>query len=383
MKYFFELGIHPEISYAELSTVLTLNNPVILGDKILIADCSEFIVKDLLKIVGGIVKIGMIVLEKKITNEHLAVFAQKQSESFPIKQKINFGISVYGKNNPDVKKIALDVKRRIAKNRPVRWVASKNKVLSSVIVEQNKLIDRGFEMVLLGINHSSYLGITLGVQPFKDLSFRDYGRPGRDDLSGMLPPKLAQIMLNLSRQDKDKKIIDPFCGSGTIITEASLMGFRNIYAGDLSEKAIADTRKNISWIKENFSLDQDMQITMLISDVRELSKKFSQGYFDAVITEPFLGPQRGKIIIKKIIKELNDFYSAVIREFFKILKDNGTIVMIWPMFFDGREHIRLNPDLSGFTFDGFVLNNFLYRKTLVYGRPGQKIWREIVRLKKQ
>ena len=58
-----------------------------------------------------------------------------------------------------------------------------------------------------------FLGQTLVVQPFKVLSKRDFGRPARDDHSGMLPPKLAQIMINLARRNDDistKTILDPF-----------------------------------------------------------------------------------------------------------------------------------------------------------------------------
>lgn len=55
---------------------------------------------------------------------------------------------------------------------------------------------------------------------------RDYGRPARDARVGMLPPKLAQIMLNLSVKDeKSGTVLDPFCGTGVLLQEAALAGF--------------------------------------------------------------------------------------------------------------------------------------------------------------
>ena len=93
------------------------------------------------------------------------------------------------------------------------------------------------------------------MQPFKDLSRLDFGRPARDDFSGMLPPKLAQIMINLAQvQNPEALIIDPFCGSGTILSEALLMGYKDLLGSDISPKAIADTYKNISWIKDLYKI---------------------------------------------------------------------------------------------------------------------------------
>ena len=119
--------------------------------------------------------------------------------------------------------------------------------LSSVVVEQNKLTTaQGAEIVIVQFDKKLFLGKTIAVQPFKELSFRDYGRPARDDYSGMLPPKLAQIMLNLSGAKPADTILDPFCGSGTILTEAMLMGYQDLVGSDVSSKAIEDTGKNIN-----------------------------------------------------------------------------------------------------------------------------------------
>ena len=145
-----------------------------------------------------------------------------------------------------------------------RFVISKEKTLSSVVVTQNKLLTRGIEVVLAADGDNILIGETLAVQPFKDLSLRDYGRPVRDDLSGMLPPKLAQIMINLAQVDPEKAvIIDPFCGTGTILSEAVVLGYKNLFGSDISLKAVEDTRKNISWLKELYKIG-DFKLKLLI-----------------------------------------------------------------------------------------------------------------------
>src|SRR5205823_3602162 len=93
------------------------------------------------------------------------------------------------------------------------------------------------------------------VQPFEQFSARDFGRPGRDDLSGMLPPKLAIIMINLAANDTISVLLDPFCGSGTILSEALLLGYKNLIGSDISEKAVADTKTNLDWIANKFRRD--------------------------------------------------------------------------------------------------------------------------------
>ena len=77
-----------------------------------------------------------------------------------------------------------------------------------------------------------------GVQNISAYAMRDQKRPKRDAFVGMLPPKLAQIMINLALGDqepKDKLLLDPFCGTGVLLQEALLMGLK-VYGTDLSQK---------------------------------------------------------------------------------------------------------------------------------------------------
>jgi len=409
MRYFFILGSNPTLSIAELSAVFNYREFSLIQKNIAILKCDYEIKADVIKKIGGTIKFGLICDEldsydiKNLLNS-IAVFAKPEKD---IKTKFKFGISYYGSFKINIKVLGMEYKKSLKQlGLNSRWVISKEPTLSSVVVEQNKLVsEQGVEIVIIQFNKKLFLGKTLAVQPFKELSFRDYNRPARDDRSGMLPPKLAQIMINLSGANKEKTILDPFCGSGTIITEAMLMGYKKIIGADISKKAIEDTEKNIEWTKKIFprSCVQDKQFSIFLEaafrtsnfqliniNSTQISVRLPLNSVDEIITEPYLGPQRGNIDINKIIAELEKLYSESLREFNKILKSTGRIVMIWPVFCEKQKNIFLNLDLIGFKIinpmpENLQKNIFVKltnRNTIIYGREQQKIWREIVVLKK-
>ena len=80
-------------------------------------------------------------------------------------------------------------------------------------------------------------------------SVRIQARPARDAKVGMLPPKLAQILINLCGPlPQDSTILDPFCGTGVVLQEALLMGY-HAYGTDLSERMVEYSKKNLIWLK--------------------------------------------------------------------------------------------------------------------------------------
>src|SRR6185503_10002944 len=99
------------------------------------------------------------------------------------------------------------------------------------------------------------LAQTLFVQDIEAYGARDQARPARDARVGMLPPKLAQIMLNLSagplRASAEElarlRVLDPFCGTGVILQEALLMGY-SVLGTDIDERMVDYSRRNIKWL---------------------------------------------------------------------------------------------------------------------------------------
>src|SRR5581483_10351866 len=207
--------------------------------------------------------------------------------------------------------------------------------LSSASVKKNKLLTDGAEIIILVSKDKLLVGKTLAVQEFEEFSKRDFGRPVRDMQSGVMPPKLARMMINIATGTHDKTILDPFCGSGTVLQEAVLLRYTNLYGTDNSEKAIEDSKINVEWLKKRFS-DLPINIHIEKYDVRKLSGLFSTETIDAIITEPYLGPNfKTHPHFKDILliqEELKKLYLSAFKEFAKILKQNGTVLMIFPVF---------------------------------------------------
>ena len=392
MEHIFILGSHPAWSVAEIAAVLGNKNLFWHDETILLVKDIDFNVDNLIKNLGGVLKIA-IIEERIAINTSFIGLAKSISKIIISKAKRGQGKLVFGISDQGLggrfqaEKIGLQAKKEL-NNLGVssRLVTSKEKTLSTVIVGQNKLLSKGTELILYQDGADIAIARTLAIQDYKDLSRRDYGRPSRDDRSGMLPPKLAQIMINLARPEElNGLILDPFCGSGTIITEAMLMGYPNLMGTDLSEKAINDSRVNAEWIRDLYKLETKPKF--YIKNASRLVQFFKPNTVAAIISEPYLGPQRGLSDLPLILRELEDLYNQSLTAFYQIMKPRARAIMVWLVFF-GKHYLQLNLDKWRLIdpLPDNLINSQKFkispRQTLLYSRPGQKVWRELIILEK-
>ena len=112
MKYFFELGNNPALSIAEIFSVLgARENYKIINNKILIIESeTELEEKKLIQRMGGVIKIGKIILEevKKINLENLSEYLEEQTKA---ESKIFFGFSYYGSKRINLKPLGMETKK--------------------------------------------------------------------------------------------------------------------------------------------------------------------------------------------------------------------------------------------------------------------------------
>lgn len=405
MTYFFILGNNPSLSIVEILNVLfPIKNKV---EKF----CSEFLIlktEQLLEIeelqnrLGGTIKIGKVLQEIK-RGEEQAVISEVLKSISQKTRKVCFGFSVYYSNKEkkerevETKDLAMRIKEELKReNINSRWVESTERVLSSVIVKKNRLLTQGAELVFLVIGEKIYLGQTISCQEFEEYSDRDFLRPNRDIEQGMIPPKLARIMLNLNsikRPLKNLCFLDPFCGTGTFLQEAFLMNYGTIMGADKNKRAILDAQKNLNWLAERTNRLLN-NVKIFHSDVRKISKKIRNNSVSLIATEPYLGPLKIKTPVI-VIKKLSSLYLLAFKEFEKILKPDGQVVIIFPVFkIDGKEFfLPILDQLKGMGWQRedflpkFLLKNktirITKRNSIVYSRPGQRILREIFIFKRR
>ena len=88
--------------------------------------------------------------------------------------------------------------------------------------------------------------------------------------SSSLPTRLARAMVNLVAAPGDR-IIDPCCGSGTILIEAASMGIKTLGC-DINPKLVTMSIENLKYF--------NLSSPVLLADARNMA-----GSFDAVVTD--------------------------------------------------------------------------------------------------
>ncbi len=143
--------------------------------------------------------------------------------------------------------------------RSVRLTPNPELELSTAQVMHNKLTGpTGIELLAIATSsNTTIIARTTHVQDIDSYTLRDRGRPKRDARVGMLPPKLAQVLLNLAggsiHTQTTRTVLDPFCGTGVVLQEALLMGY-NAYGTDLELRMVDYSRTNLEWLTINFPL---------------------------------------------------------------------------------------------------------------------------------
>ncbi len=392
MTYFI-LGSHPELSTAELEAVLGTGLKVEdRSDSALLAQPIGRNLDELQERLAGVVKIGRVIGElprwsREEAAELVAGFALQAAG----KNKISFGLSVYELGDAqrtrevekDLDTTGLEVKRLLKEgSRPVRYVKAREPRLSSAVIEMNGLLSSGGEFVFLAASDRIYVGQTETIQNFRAWEARDFGRPARDAKAGMLPPKLARLMINLSGVNPSgATLLDPFCGSGTILMEGILMEFERIIGSDVSPKAIEGTQSNLMWLVERFNLSNP-KLELFTTPAMTLSKILSpaNGGFTAVnalVTEVYLGSPRrapaGLSEIQYLERELLPLYESSFAALKPLLASTARAVVAFPAFkkTDGAWHrLPIQNLLSKLGYN--VEQQFLYH------RADQLVARDIV-----
>ncbi len=135
----------------------------------------------------------------------------------------------------------------------------------------------------------------------------------REHLPASLRPTVAAAMGWLARPTPDDTVLDPLCGTGTIIIERALLApLKQAQGGDIRDEAVAMARRN--------ARAANVAATWRVWDARSLP--LDTASVTRIITNLPFGKQIGA-------RETNaDLYAALISEFGRVLVANGVLVTL-------------------------------------------------------
>jgi tRNA G10 N-methylase Trm11 len=343
MQAFALLGAHPNLSLAEIHAV-TGSVPTWNDEQTALFDDVAWNFSSLQERLGGTQKLGTVVgtVERLDMQEIAAFLSADLLEQVPA-GKIHFGFSIYGADHKKLetartvlKNLGFELKNTLKEaGRSARYVISREATLSSVVLKNNDLLTKGAEFCFLIRENDVIIGKTLAAQDVDVWSHRDMERPRRNAKQGMLPPKLARMMVNMTGlQGKDLgTVLDPFCGSGTVLMEAGLLGATSLMGGDVAQLAVSDTEANIAWIRaEEPMMPEPTLYAMRASD---LGNALQENSVDTLVTETYLGrPRRGgesRDDIQLTLDYVKTIYEESFSSLKNVLKSGATVVLTSPV----------------------------------------------------
>jgi 23S rRNA G2445 N2-methylase RlmL len=133
--------------------------------------------------------------------------------------------------------------------------------------------------------------------------------------AGELRPELAYILCYLSEPDKSDIFLDPFAGHGSIpIERAKNFSYNMIFASDNDKNFKQIIRDRIKTKKVNKT------IIPKVLDALDM-KVFENGFVSKIVTDPPWG-------LYENIKDITAFYTSMMKEFVRVLKTGGIIVLL-------------------------------------------------------
>jgi tRNA G10 N-methylase Trm11 len=353
------LGSHPALSTAELFSVLSDIKNEKLSGKMLTFDSKSWDGDLLMDKLGGTVKLGDIIHKgpiAKLTPKLIADLLAPTEANKEGNRSLDFGLTVYGSKSAQQKLFRLPIQlKKDLKSRgySVRWVTGKSgEPLSPAAVAKCKLTkDKNADLCIMIENDTVFIGKTTNVQNADSWSIRDFDRPWRDSKNGMLPPKLARMMVNLTQTPKDGVLLDPFCGSGTILMEAALAtDAKQIIGSDIEEKQIDYTNRNNDWLmREKIISSSDYKhFRAFKADIIDIQKFLSPKSVDVVVTEGYLGPPlhgtESQKVLDRNASQIHELWIETLQTLKPILKPNAKLVIITPEYKNDNGHAMVELD---------------------------------------
>jgi len=392
--YIAILGRQPALGMAELEAVYGAPNTRWFSDQTAIVETDTFSIDRL----GGTQKSGQVVAElrgdwrqvsMKIVQEYSQLWAKHEG-------KITLGISAYGfgSTNPrDIQKTGIVLKQKL-KNSGVslRLIPNPEAALNTATAHHNKLGLSPNKVELLVVRNRDgkvIVAESTGTQNITAYTKRDQNRPKRDAFVGMLPPKLAQIMINLAEhgeipdeQAKTLRLLDPFCGTGVVLQEAALLGYQ-VYGTDLADKMIDYTRANLEWLAQTHHVNTHIDLHQADARTAQWQQPINVVACESYLGQPFSAPPSPSKLTE-VRGNCNQIISEFLKNIGTQLASGTPLCVAVPAWRSSDGSFTNLPLINSLDQLGYARHQFKNIKDsdLLYYRENQVVARELLVLVK-
>lgn len=312
------LGRQPDLGIAELESVFGAAAVHPVGNEAALLDIAADELD--LQRLGGSIKLCAVLGEFEATRwpdlQHHVIQQLPKSSALPTEGKLQLGISAYGLGvkAQQLLGFGLSLKKALkGGGRSVRLIPNQSPALNSAQVLHNHLTGpTGFELVLVRHDNQTIYAKTVAEQDIELYTLRDRGRPRRDARVGMLPPKLAQIIINLAGGQATpigRRLLDPFCGTGVVLQEALLLGY-SAYGTDLEPRMIDYSRANLEWLGRQFEISDNYDLA-----VGDATTFRWEAPIDIVACESYLGQPFNTFPTHDKLDQVRGTCNAIIEKF--------------------------------------------------------------------
>ncbi len=340
----------------------------------------------------GCTKIGALAFScpvKELRAERLVAWI---SENLRGTGKLTFSVSFLGDGWSEKQRFPLETKRLLkeATGRSIRWFADPDGQTSPAAIHKLDLIRDGYDFTIIIKQGTASVFVTTEVQDPDLWTKIDMSRPRRNAKNGMLPPKLADILVHLAGTNIST-FFDPFCGSGTLLEAAARSHIPTIFGSDISPAIVDDAKQNLAWAQAEQLVPQGTNVQLRVADATEHAD-LPAGSIDAIVTEGYLGtPLQGdepRAYLESERAVVEDLWKRSFVRWTEILPQNGVIIAVWPEYKTTFAQVRIDIDADtlaelGFERIPFELAGGETREELLYARPEQSVRRRIVKLRKR
>jgi tRNA G10 N-methylase Trm11 len=279
--------------------------------------------------------------------------------TFP-ERNFNFSLSLYcPRDDPEVEYDELSERLlstvREAGHRKANLIRSR----SGPELHSERVVSRSaMDFVVFPIGATSQWGITVYIPETEGFKERSKERPYVT--SGIsLSSRLARMLVNISGVSKGQVLLDPFCGSGTVLGEALLKG-ADCIGVDRNHGSVERTKENLAWFlsQSRRSGQRVPSYSVITGDATNLTRSLGDQTVDAIVSEPILIPRLSSPPslekARHLVKRASIIYSEALHEMSGLLRRGGRMVLVTPslrtiegkdvaLSFDDLKEIGLKP----------------------------------------